>query len=116
MVLCGTCENNLANTFIFIKLFFLFAGDEEENDAEEGLKLERERAEHCEAHGADMDGYSKKDDGNGGGGEEGGQSKHDKGGERGGKRKRHRTHRKKPWGLALRDMDLRVMSKYVIQC
>ena len=30
-----------------------------------------------------------------------------------GKKKRHRSHRKKSWGLALRDMELRVMSKYV---
>lgn len=33
------------------------------------------------------------------------------GGDPGGKKKRHRVHRKKQWGLALRDLDLRVMSK-----
>ncbi len=31
--------------------------------------------------------------------------------EKGGRKKRHRPHRKKPWGLALRDMELRVISK-----
>lgn len=76
--------------------------------------MERTRGDDANMDGDNEDGQESTDIRVGSGEDGEADIKHGSKGDRGGKKKRHRAHRKKPWGLALRDMDLRVMTKYVI--